>query len=118
VEGRGEGYHQQPMDSRAAQSQRKAWRRGAIAVCLGLVWVGACNLNPQPIPPGDTAGDSGSAAENPGAGGSADSGPGNVDAGDAKAEDPDATPGADAGDGGDATPDAGDGGDAAGGDGG
>jgi len=46
------------MGSRAAQSKKKAWRRGIVALALSFVWAAACDLNPQPIPPGDANGDS------------------------------------------------------------
>ena len=63
---------------------RKPTRAFLLAAVIGAAAMGACSLNPQPIPPGEQAGDGGgsdfgtggtdgSALNNP-----ADSGPGSV----------------------------------------
>ncbi|WP_394844647.1 hypothetical protein LZC95_47280 [Pendulispora brunnea] len=92
-----------------------------LVLALGIAaWMGACNLNPQPIPPGAEP-DSGSPTDGMGNGGGSQQPPRDASLPDAKAvEDAGAgsdasdprTDAGDAGDGGDAGEDAGDAGDA------
>jgi hypothetical protein len=88
----------------------RIWTGLALAalIALGAALAAACDLNPQPLPPGETAfggsGDGGSlpVAAGPGDGGNTNFGAGNQDGGDAGTEggQPAAPPGADGGDGG------------------